>query len=249
MELQQIDLLLRLILAHILADFVFQTNRIAQEKKRGWRSPYFYGHLLIVGVITYLVVGQWHHWQAPVFVVLAHGIIDALKVASKRDDTIAFVVDQSAHILSLMIYWAVVSDQGIDFFHASLQLATTPQSLLIWIAYLVVSLPSGYLIGYLTRSWQQEITADDGGTMQSESLTHAGKWIGILERVLILTFILVGELRPVGFLLAAKSIFRFGELKESKDRKRTEYILIGTLISFAVSVLIGIATKAALTIM
>jgi hypothetical protein len=38
-------------------------------------------------------------------------------------------------------------------------------------------------------------------------------------------------------LLAAKSIFRFGDLKESKDVKLTEYILIGTLLSFGLGIL------------
>lgn len=41
-------------------------------------------------------------------------------------------------------------------------------------------------------------------------------------------------------MLAAKSILRFDDLKESKDRKLTEYILIGTLLSFGSAVLIGI---------
>jgi hypothetical protein len=43
-----------------------------------------------------------------------------------------------------------------------------------------------------------------------------------------------------GFLLAAKSVFRFGDLKESKDRKLTEYVLIGTLLSFGIALLAGV---------
>ncbi|MFW5760036.1 MAG: hypothetical protein ACOCXH_03530 [Cyclobacteriaceae bacterium] len=44
-------------------------------------------------------------------------------------------------------------------------------------------------------------------------------------------------------MIAAKSVFRFGDLKEAGQRKRTEYILIGTLISFTLSILFGIFTK------
>ena len=44
----------------------------------------------------------------------------------------------------------------------------------------------------------------------------------------------------VGFLITAKSVFRFGDLKESKHRKLTEYILIGTLISFGIAIITGI---------
>jgi hypothetical protein len=40
----------------------------------------------------------------------------------------------------------------------------------------------------------------------------------------------------VGFLLAAKSVFRFGDLKDDHDRMRTEYVLIGTLLSFGIAI-------------
>src|SRR5699024_1678830 len=59
-------------------------------------------------------------------------------------------------------------------------------------------------------------------------------YIGMLERVFIFVFIITGNWEGIGFLLAAKSIFRFGDLKDSKDRNLTEYILIGTLLSFGI---------------
>jgi len=42
-------------------------------------------------------------------------------------------------------------------------------------------------------------------------------------------------------LIAAKSVFRFGDLRESKNRKLTEYILIGTLLSFGIAIATGMA--------
>lgn len=75
---------------------------------------------------------------------------------------------------------------------------------------------------------------------EDESLNNAGKYIGILERILVFSFILVGKWEAIGFLIAAKSVFRFGDLKESKDRKLTEYILIGTLLSFGIAIGTGL---------
>jgi len=49
-----------------------------------------------------------------------------------------------------------------------------------------------------------------------------------------------GHWEAIGFLIAAKSVFRFGDLKESKERKLTEYILIGTLLSFGIAMITGI---------
>jgi hypothetical protein len=71
-------------------------------------------------------------------------------------------------------------------------------------------------------------------------LPNAGKYIGILERLLVFTFVVLGHWEAIGFLVAAKSVFRFGDLKESGNRKLTEYILIGTLLSFGIAVVAGI---------
>ncbi len=76
-----------------------------------------------------------------------------------------------------------------------------------------------------------------------EGLKDAGRTIGMYERALILTFMILGEYQAIGFLIAAKSVFRFGDLIDPSQRKRTEYILIGTLISFTFSILLGISTQ------
>lgn len=89
------------------------------------------------------------------------------------------------------------------------------------------------MLGLFTARWRANNAA-------SQSLQNAGKWIGYLERVLILTFILIGKIEMIGFLLAAKSIFRFGELNKSKEIKTTEYVLIGTFASFTIAILWGL---------
>ena len=71
-------------------------------------------------------------------------------------------------------------------------------------------------------------------------LDSAGKWIGIVERILILLFIIMNQFGAVGFLIAAKSVFRFGSISNPDDQMRAEYILIGTLISFALAIATGV---------
>ena len=102
------------------------------------------------------------------------------------------------------------------------------------IGYALVLKPTSIVMNLLLNRW--DLTA-----LTSLGLPHAGKWIGYLERILILTFILTGNLEGVGFLLAAKSVFRFGDLNKAKDIKITEYVMIGTLISFTIAILVGYA--------
>ncbi|MBA3073294.1 MAG: hypothetical protein FP831_06845 [Anaerolineae bacterium] len=81
-----------------------------------------------------------------------------------------------------------------------------------------------------------------------EGLKEGGKMIGWLERLLIFVFVLTGQYAGVGFLIAAKSVFRFGELKESENRKEAEYIIIGTFISFLFALAVSILARLALGI-
>jgi hypothetical protein len=64
-------------------------------------------------------------------------------------------------------------------------------------------------------------------------LSQAGRWIGYLERLMILTMILAGAYNGVGFVFAGKAIARF------QSREQTEYYLLGTFASFAWAVFWG----------
>lgn len=67
--------------------------------------------------------------------------------------------------------------------------------------------------------------------------------IGQLERALIFVFVLVQQFSAIGFLIAAKSIFRFGELRDRSNRMEAEYIIIGTLISFLWAIVAALLTR------
>ncbi|MCB0689978.1 MAG: hypothetical protein KDC53_25740, partial [Saprospiraceae bacterium] len=109
------------------------------------------------------------------------------------------------------------------------------QLLLILLALTLLTIVSALMIRMIISIWSPQTNDSD-----DESLAKAGYFIGILERLFVFAFIVTNHWEAVGFLLAAKSVFRFGDLKESKDRKLTEYILIGTLLSFGMAILTGI---------
>ncbi|MGL4513658.1 MAG: hypothetical protein ACRCT8_11265 [Lacipirellulaceae bacterium] len=70
-----------------------------------------------------------------------------------------------------------------------------------------------------------------------------GAMIGRLERLLIYLFVMAGEPGAIGFLIAAKSVFRFGELSDKANRLEAEYITIGTLMSFAVGLTLSLGVQ------
>ena len=101
-------------------------------------------------------------------------------------------------------------------------------------AFIFVTTPAGILIGQLTKQWREKLEG-------SESLANAGKWIGIVERVIILIFVLQNQYSSIGLLVAAKGLIRFNE----KDRSeiKTEYLVIGTLMSIGLAIITGLIAK------
>jgi hypothetical protein len=72
---------------------------------------------------------------------------------------------------------------------------------------------------------------------------RVGEAIGILERLLIVTFVLVGAEATIGLVIAAKTLARF---KQLDDRDFAEYYLLGTLASVAVAAISAFVAVAAL---
>jgi hypothetical protein len=72
---------------------------------------------------------------------------------------------------------------------------------------------------------------------------RVGSTIGILERILIVVFVLTGTDVAIGFVVAAKTLARFRLLD---DRAFAEYYLLGTLASVAVAIVSALVGRAAL---
>ncbi|HET7602549.1 MAG TPA: hypothetical protein VFK36_05990 [Gemmatimonadales bacterium] len=70
-----------------------------------------------------------------------------------------------------------------------------------------------------------------------------GRLIGILERALVLTLVLLGQFGALGFVVAAKALARFRGLD---DRDFAEYFLIGTLASLLHAVAVGVGLQVVL---
>lgn len=229
-------LALQLVLAHIITDFVLQSKAlIAQKRKKKAGAPFLYIHALIAGLLTYVIVQDWQLWWMPVVISVSHYVIDLWKLYQKNDSLRYFLIDQLMHFVVLLIIWLVLTDN----FSEVLPFLTTmlgSKILLVYLTgYLIVIFPIGFIIGKATQRWQDEIKEEDG----LKSLDKAGRYIGIFERILVLTFIMTNNFSAIGFLIAAKSILRFSDKSKSGARKQTEYVLIGTLMSFALTIIIG----------
>ncbi len=238
-----LTLLIPLLAAHFLSDFAFQTNHIARNK----RKPHILLlHLFITGAFAYLLVGDFREWRIPILLTASHGLIDLLKnKLSKRPnkELAIFLSDQGAHIAVIFalasVDWATIRTL------APWWQAHNPASYLSFLVFLTATIATTQACGIAIAKALPGMLETDPAKLQADTgLNRAGRYIGYLERLLLLIFVFSNQLAAAGFLIAAKSIFRYQ--KTNENREQAEYILLGTLLSFTLGITIAFAAKALL---
>lgn len=226
-------LLIKLILAHLIGDFFLQPKGwILGKEARKLKSPQLYLHVLLHVALLFILLWDFSLWPLILIIGVSHFLIDALKLLfqNKKNKRYLFFIDQLLHFLVLIGVYIYYTEEQVD-----LKNLMDDRLLILITCLLFLTVPVSIIMKTIFSKWPiSKIT--DG----NESLKDAGKYIGILERILVFVFVIVGHWEAVGFLITAKSVFRFGDLKEAKERKLTEYILIGTLISFGIAILVGL---------
>jgi hypothetical protein len=95
---------------------------------------------------------------------------------------------------------------------------------------LLLTLPANWVVRQVLRLARQE---------PPPSQNRAGRWIGVLERLLIYVLMLVGAAAAAGLVVAAKSILRFPEISAKPAVIDPEYVLIGSLTSWLLAFAAG----------
>lgn len=249
-----LQLLIPLIAGHLAGDFVLQTEKMVAEKDRAWPRLF---HAAIVALVSWILVGYWTTWWWLIpSLLITHFLIDTAKHAvdsklssesregsswmARNGEATIFFADQALHLAVLV---------GLVQLSTLPSLAATVEDQSDWVAWLggpylsfliLVSgfvaavYVTGYALGFLLKRFAIQ---EEGG------LPGGGLYIGFFERAIIFIFVMAGQPAGIGFLVAAKSVFRFGELKDRQSREMAEYILIGTLMSFTFAMIIAYATR------
>ena len=226
------ELFIKLLLAHLVGDFFLQPHKwVIHKEANKAASKYLYLHILVHLALYFLVLWDFKYWKMILLLAFSHLIIDLGKLYLERffpNTSIPFFLDQFLHVA--VIYVCSFCTELPE--HFILLIQNINWGLVLAIVF--VTFPSAIIMGKLMERMSDQIETDH------KSLPNAGKYIGIIERLFVLVFILLGRWEAIGLLITAKSVFRFNDLKESNSRKLTEYILIGTLVSFGLAILTGI---------
>jgi len=222
--------LTKLILSHLLTDFIFQRKAWIDDRKvKHFASGYLYLHALITAFLAWALIG-WQYWIIAIIIFVTHTVIDGWK-SYRNDKPKYFFIDQILHLLVILGCWYFTFYESSDIETSWENINSNADFWIVLTAFVFLSLPTGFMIGELTKKWST-------GLNNSAALVKGGRWIGIIERMLILILVLQNQYEAIGLLIAAKSIIRFSE--SDRPEEKTEYLLIGTLISVGLAIVTGI---------
>ena len=83
----------------------------------------------------------------------------------------------------------------------------------------------------------REPSQESGKQGEMESSMRGGRWIGPLERILILLLASVEAPAAIAAIVAAKGVIRFPEISQDKAGQKAEEFLIGSFVSWILAVL------------
>lgn len=241
---------LALVLAHLITDFVLQSERLVQEKKRGQLAAYVeHGvvHYLIACLLAAFLHVSWLTSVVFQLVVLGltafHVLLDGGKLTLQRAEKIpegtwTFLLDQVIHIAAVTgAAFLMCNPSRSDLSGWFIWLRSCEDKILLsLVVYTAVIFGGGQLVRHATKALLAGEPLIAGQTQ--EELRNAGLYIGWLERFLVLTALLLDSPAAVGLILTAKSVVRYPELKSVRF---AEYFLIGTLLSISIAMLGGVA--------
>jgi hypothetical protein len=240
-----------LLLAHIIGDFYIQSSNM--DKRKVESIKWLLIHCLCYWTTIMIVSLPVMSWEIAAFgtaVSIVHVVIDAsqyvyisklkknkkLTMIKERD---VFLADQALHLVTLTIAaYLFVLKVGklnlfatVDEFFAVLEISKV--SFLCWItAILIIHKPTNIAISKLLIIYKPK--DNDDGIKKDK---NAGRFIGTVERILILIFISIKQYSAIGLVLTAKSIARYDRISKEKDF--AEYYLLGTLISTVVVIVVS----------
>ncbi|MCL5985534.1 MAG: DUF3307 domain-containing protein [Actinobacteria bacterium] len=198
-------LFIKLLLAHVITDFVTQTEKFIERKRRS--KMWLLLHAVIFVILSFLLLfdekSDWRIMAAIVGLGMAHYLVDLIKINLRKEKLASFMLDQAAHIFLILLVYLFFDLTGsylniLNIIHA---LISSPKPLIILLSLFIITSTGSVLIDKIISKFKSRISENKIG------IESAGKYIGIIERLLIFIFIFTGY--SIFLMLPGPVIFWF----------------------------------------
>lgn len=115
----------------------------------------FYLHILIHGVLVFLLFWNLTPWLLAILIMVSHGTVDFIKLYAQKDDNKSswFLIDQLLHIVTIVLVWFLVFKPQLNF-------AGWYENSTFWVyaaAILFITIVSGILMREVMSKWSKSL--------------------------------------------------------------------------------------------
>jgi hypothetical protein len=251
-----------LLIVHALSDYVFQSDNMVKDKITRNIKAYIKHFLVmfILSVISMLFINGNIIYKVIIVLMLSisHCLVDfiiSVFIEKKlKSSLLLFIIDQTIHFLILLLfvfYFLSTYNQAsvcISGFIRSLTILigsikyplNNTLNILKVSFFLIVILGGGNIVVKKILNDYSDLKPND--QKSNSRILSTGSIIGIIERLIIFLLVITNNITATTWILTAKSIIRFNEVKDNKNNY-AEYFLIGTLTSSAFAILLSLLLK------
>jgi len=226
-------MIVAMFLAHLVGDYILQWDALALAKSREFKGVFL--HCLIISITTFaftLPFSETIWWNGILFISLTHFFIDVVQLYYKPNiaPLFRFTLDQILHFAAILValwwggFWQPVWLMGW------VTAVSQNQSLLYkLLGYAFITMPAWVLIKFLAY-----------GLIQGDAPNFpegTNKYIGIIERILIATFVSLGQFILIPIITLPRLAL---EWPKFAGEERNNIYIVELLASIALATIVGL---------
>lgn len=225
-------MVIAMLLAHLVADYVLQWDRLAIWKSRELKGVLVHGLIVLIVTWVFSFAFDPNWWPWVVFIGLTHTTVDAirLRLGDQFSALSLYILDQTVHMS--LIGFALYSSGYLmaPSLRSDLSLALIHNRALLFIlGYVFVSIPAWILLRFVVYGLTAGLAPDFSDT--------PNKYASSLERGLVVTAVLLGQFILVPLVTLPRLVF---EGTHVQDSQRSALYLTEWLASVALAMAVGL---------
>ena len=235
-------MIIAMLMAHLVGDFLLQNDTIARWKSRELKGVLVHGTIVLVVTLLFALAFDATWWPWALFIGLTHTLVDAIPLWLTRrmsqPGTGTFVltrllVDQTIHV-SIIIAALVASGylETTSLVTGLYEALRTNRSMAFALGYIFITMPAWILVEFAVYGLV------NGSAPDFSQATN--KYVGILERGLITTFVVTGQLALAPMVALPRLVLEGPQVMGS--RRVTLYVA-ELLASVMLAIITGLAQR------
>ncbi len=240
-------MVISILLSHLFGDYILQWDSLSRWKSQALSGVLVHGAIVLTVTWLFSLPFDQNWWPWALFIGLTHTLIDGLelplrkRLATKNSGVTAvifLIIDQILH-LSLIAFALIQSGYlELPSLSADILAALTNNRLLTYaLGYAFLTMPAWILVQFMVYGLIK-------GTAPDFTQAVKNKYVCILERGLIATFVILGQFILVPLVAAPRIAFEWHQVvRQEDDNTRTRLYVAELLASISVAVVIGLGMR------